>query len=738
MGTTSLTFPRRMRKDGYKFTNNKRFFDKLRAELQTLPKPYKAPNKNFYYNVACSFDIETTSFFVHNVTGRVITCEEWAILTEKEKLPWIKRAAHYIWMFGLDGLCIYGRSWDDFISLIDFISEELKLSSQQRLICFVHNLSFEMQFIKHLFKWDQVFATRPYEPLYALTSSGIEFRCSYRNTNKRLELIGEGLKKYPVKKMVGDLDYNLLRNERTKLTRAELKYCLNDIRVVMAYIQEQIETEGAVHRIPLTSTGYVRRDLKNACFKGDGSRKPKIQRFRYREGMKDLVLTPKVYRMLKDATQGGFTHGSALFMGEELSGVGSYDIASDYPAAMVAELFPMSHFKERKIKSREEFRLYLSKYCCLFTVRLRGVKPSQYIDDYIPRARCHTCIGAVVNNGRVHEAEELTITITEQDFFIMERMYTWETIEVKDFHTSMRGYLPKEIVSCVLKYFRGKTELKDVEGKDEEYMLSKQLLNSIFGCTITSIINPEIKLVDGKWVVDDNVDITSEINKYNSKSSRFLFLAWGCWVTAYGRRNILNAILDGAGEDFVYSDTDSIKLRNPEKHTRFFVVYNEHYREKIKRALKYHGFAPDAANPKNKKGEIKELGVFENEGIYDRFKCLGAKRYMFEKNGKRIITVAGLSKKKGADYLSRTYGEDVFKHFDNNLSVPALETGKLTHTYIEERMEGVLVDYQGNAAPYEELSAVHLAPCPFSMGIAPEYIAFCEAMRYRQGHIEWL
>ena len=45
----------------------------------------------------------------------------------------------------------------------------------------------------------------------------------------------------PVEKMVGDLDYSKIRTHLTPLTETEMKYCENDIKVITAYIKEQIE-----------------------------------------------------------------------------------------------------------------------------------------------------------------------------------------------------------------------------------------------------------------------------------------------------------------------------------------------------------------------------------------------------------------------------------------------------------------------------------------------------------------
>ena len=49
------------------------------------------------------------------------------------------------------------------------------------------------------------------------------------------------------------------------------------------------------------------------------------------------------------------------------------------------------------------------------------------------------------------------------------------------------------------------------------------------------------------------------IKRYNESKSRFISYNWGCWVTAIARANLFEAIL-ALGDDFVYSDTDSVKF----------------------------------------------------------------------------------------------------------------------------------------------------------------------------------
>ena len=162
-------------------------------------------------------------------------------------------------MFSIDDNIIIGRTWEDFLYLCDELVKAFSLHWKfRRLVIYIQNLSYEFQWFCRLFKWHKVFALDNRIPLSALTESGIEFRCSYRLSGYNLAKMGENLVKYKVSKMVGDLDYDKIRHPGTPLTDKEMGYCINDVRVLSAYIREKIETDGNITKIPLTKTGYVR------------------------------------------------------------------------------------------------------------------------------------------------------------------------------------------------------------------------------------------------------------------------------------------------------------------------------------------------------------------------------------------------------------------------------------------------------------------------------------------------
>ena len=654
-------------------------------------------------NIAAVFDIEASSYYKDNI-----------------KKSENKRCCMYAWVFGINGKCIKGRTWSEFLDVIDRIINYYDISINKRFVIYIHNLGYEFQWFKRLFDWDKVFSLEPHKPIYAITKKGIEFRCSYLLTGLSLATVGEDLIRYKVDKKVGDLDYDLLRGPWTELTEKEWGYILNDGLVVMAKIQEEIEKTGSIANIPFTKTGYVRNLCRENCLKGEGN-------FDYYKLVHNLVMTPEEYKELKRAFAGGFTHANNLHVNEICKEVHSRDFTSSYPAVMLSEQFPMSQGIHIKLKNKEDFYSKLKHYCCLFDIKFENIRAKVNYEHYISKSKCNSIETYILDNGRVVEADELEITITEQDYFIIERMYEWDSMTIGNFIIYYKDFLPKSLVKTTLKLYNDKTTLKGVVGKEEEYLASKGMLNAEYGMSVMDPCRDEILYShEEDWYVETD-DLVKLIFEYNASRNRFLYYPWGIWITAYARKNLFSAILE-LKEDYIYADTDSVKYINDEKHKDYFNKYNEMIKRKIKLCLNYRGLRYNLAEPKTIKGVKKPLGVWDYEGCYNLFKTLGAKRYIYY-DGKNIhITISGVKKKNGAEYLYYKFKtvENIFKNFKDELDFPAIYndngkikqgSGKLTHTYIDNYQSEYFIDYLGKNGYYSEYSGVHMEPTGYNMSL---------------------
>lgn len=693
----------------YSMSEVKEFLD------QKLPSSKKR-NGAEYYNVAASFDIETSSFFTP--AGE-------------------KNVCMYIWMFGLNGRVIIGRTWDEFYTLYDELVFKLRTEyDKKHLVVYVHNLAYEFQFIRYRFEWSKMFALKPREPVYCTTAEGIEFRCSYILTASNLDSVGKNLLKYIVYKKVGQLDYNQIRHKNTPLTDEELEYCVNDVKVVMACIQEKIEEEKYIHKIPITSTGYARRYSRNYCLKKESKYDPNY--YWYRDLMSCLTMTPAEYQIVRRAFQGGFTHTCPSYSGDTVHGAGSIDFTSSYPYVMVAEPnFPMGKGCWVKITSMKQLLTYCRTYCCIFDIRFENIQSKVEFDNYISVSHCRHAVNVVSNNGRLYSADSIITTLTELDFAIIQKMYEWEKVYIGSCIIYAKGYLPTPLVKSILDLYKKKTELKGNTNDDPylegEYMRSKQLLNSIFGMTCTNIIRDDIGYAHNDWTTTPK-DLAEEIEKYNNSKNRFLFYPWGIYVTALARFNLMGGIwnFSNAGTnkpcDYIYSDTDSIKCLNLRDHMDYIERYNNQCRKKLYAAMDHHRLPYEMVEPMDVKGNKHLMGVWDIEDIddMDNFRALGAKRYMYTKEGKIHLTVSGLNKRVAVPWLEKHYkkNEEILAAFKDGFYLPAEATGKLTHTYIDFEMEGEVTDYLGNKAHYHEKSGVHLYPQDFELSISRDYSDF--------------
>ena len=678
-----------------------------------------------YINIPCAFDIESTSTYINNGND--------------------KFAFMYEWTFGIKDknyIC-YGRTWEDFILLCEKVRQYFDLGADRFLVCYIHNMGFDFQFMRKYFDWVSIFAVDDRKPIKALCTYGIEFRDSYILSGYSLAKVAENLTTYKIEKLVGDLDYDLVRTKDTVLSEKELAYCNNDVEIILAYIAEQILQYENVSRIPLTNTGRVRKFVRDKCLYSNKSHKKssKNKFYRYRELMKELQLTVDEYVMLKRCFMGGYTHASMRYSGQTLHDMDSIDFTSSYPYAMLSEQFPMS----RPIKvdlSKQKFETLLKNFCLMFDCAFINLRSKLTYDSYLSESKCSKLENPIINNGRVYSADLVITTMTDVDYEIMLQNYEWDEMRVGTCYKFYKQYLPRDVILAILELYGNKTTLKGVEGKEVEYLLSKGMLNSVYGMTVTDIVRGTIDYNSDsqEWVTKkpDAEKFEEEIEKYNNDVKRFLYYPWGVWVTAYARRNLWTGII-AFGKDYVYSDTDSIKCLNIADHKNYIDTYNKRVLEKLKAMCDYRKIDFSLVSPKTIKGVEKPLGVWDWETEHDNyktFKTLGAKRYMYQDSNGLHITIAGLSKQNGVKYILEQCNNDTdkaFNFFNDEMFIPAEHTGKNTHTYIDDEMESIITDYQGNKTYVKSLSSVHLEKCEFTLSISKQYADFLSKML--QGYV---
>lgn len=662
---------------GVKCLNNNIYVDEVAFELKDFPfNELIARAKRGYIEKAFTFDIETTTY------------------NENDE----PKAFMYIWQACIEGRVIFGRTWQEFITLLDKLKEVYNLDEKTKLVCYVHNLSFEFMFMKDFIKFKSVFATQK-RKLLKCSTDFIEFRCSYRLSNMSLEKFIENTPTATHNKGINDLDYKTIRTPSTKLTDIELGYCYNDVMGLYECIEFLLQTD-TIKSIPLTSTGYVRRDCRNAM------RKNRKNHYNFIK----TKLDKETYLLLNECFRGGNTASNRYLTNEIQYNVTSYDISSSYPYVMLTKYYPVGKFMYTSIDNEEMLIKYNSKYCTIGRYLFKNLKLKRGVAiPYIPVAKCLKVSTDRVYNGRVLNAEVLAISLTNLDYDIIAQEYEWDEVLVKDFYFSRRGLLPQELRNVVMEYFKIKSTLRGVEGKEYEYNKAKNRLNSCYGMCVTSPVRNEITLDDeGEWQ-ETPKDIDDELEKFYKSRNNFLSYQWGVFISAWGRVQLQKG-LDIVGIDCVYCDTDSVKYIND--YTREFNDYNK--------ALIDENAKKGLIHSTEVNGKNYILGIFDLDGEYDEFKTLGAKKYGYISNGHLGVTISGLNKKLGAKELEDSGGLQSMK-----IGKVFVNSGRTIAYYNNESIHDIKI----NDEVITTASNVAIIETTYTLGISETMLEIIEELK---------
>ena len=642
-----------------------------------------AGKKRHYVGITTAFDIETS--YIEEIGQSVMYIWQW--------------------QFGTD-YTVIGRTWDEFKDLQDRVRKSIPEGFW--LVCYVHNLSYEFQWLKSVYPFtpEEVFAVASRKPIKCDMYGCFEFRCSYKLTNMSLKQFTSKMRVEHQKLSGEEFDYSVKRYPWTPLSEEELEYCVNDVLGLVEAINALMERDkDTLQSIPLTSTGYVRRNSKRDM------RENVHHSFVY-----SILPDFETYQALREAFRGGNTHANRYFAGDIVENVHSADRSSSYPAVMCNCEFPMTQFVP--ILKKDLNAEYITR--CM-TIRHKALLLRIRIEDlrlrnkfwgcpYLSSDKCRNCDDVIdtFDNGRILSAHRIETTVTDIDLKIIMEEYTGKISFLQGWYASYKK-LPQSLINEVIKYYKDKTELKGVKGQEIYYDKAKALLNSLYGMMAQDPVKHSLIFRQcGDWDEDDKPDMEL-LGKSNERA--FLAYQWGVWVTAHSRDALekgIKLVHETEGADFVYCDTDSVKYIG-------VVDWSTYNNGRIRECEESGSFATDPH------GITHYMGVFETEdnpetGVaYRYFKTLGAKKYAYvEKEGEGVhCTIAGVNKRKGGTELDKFGGLSAFEEgfvFRDAGGTQAVYNDTPSVSYLE--IEGNLLEITSNIA---------ILPSEYTLGITGEY-----------------
>lgn len=555
----------------------------------------------------------------------------------------------YQWAVKFGSIYIYGRKPTEIIDMFSTLAERYKLNESKRLIVYIHNASYDLQYLKHyLYQYD------PMTKFFAIDAHniiicdilGFRIICSYKLTNLSLAALSANYSEKYIK-AVGEIDYNLTRYQDTELNDNDWLYMFSDVAAQYDGILGYLKMQGYkyAHEAPLTSTGFVRTNCRKAA-KRDKE---------WRNMFKRTSLQLEQYNLIRQAFMGGACICSFVYSGVTVRSdkLRHKDFTSSYPARQLLDYFPTgapSWYGE--VESVKELDLLCREYCCCFILTLTNVHIKKGVTaPYIPSSKCIHLENALKLNGKVVKASSLSIVVCELDYKWIKRQYTFDVTQVyvDKMLIFERGKLPEWLRDEVFEYFKNKTTLK--KSNPLLYMKSKNMLNGIYGMTATAIIRDKYEMNDNKMLEKHPLnedERATELNKYYNNYNNFMPYQAAVWTTAHARDALFSMIeatgdndgiesdLSNTYKNFLYCDTDSVfYIETPENKPRMEEYTKECQQRAIEAGAEYQG---------------NFLGAPTDEPALRAFRGLHSKCYAMEEmndNGEYELNVviAGIPKK---------------------------------------------------------------------------------------------
>lgn len=517
---------------------------------------------------------------------------------EDNNLGWM-----YQWCFSYPAgnnsrYLVYGRKPSELAeALIKVVSVNgMNTDTKKLLPVYIHNLSYDYFYIKDYLKLffrasfteelvdenTSMLAVAP-KKLLEWKIMGLDFKCSYRLSQKSLDEWSSGLNTKH-KKLVGTIDYNKMRYQDSPLTKKDWRYMFYDVITLdEAVVAQMAKFKDSLKTIPLTMTGYVRRESRREFRNTEGARKQ----------FEKQALSLHVYNLLRHGEYaGGLTHGNRFLAGKTIRpecGIGHGDFVSFYPSEQIEGKAPIGKFyleysySSSHSMSLKELKALADKKCVLAVIIISDLDLKEgitlpYVQSSKVKQGALEALDLIEDNGRVIKMNKgsTRLVVNEYDMKWLIKQYKFNYL-IEEVYCAPRGPFPEFLRNTVKRFFREKSLYKQQEKdlikqgyseyddivlkKHEDLMISKGLLNGIYGMTSTAPVRDEfIEREDGLWETRRKKGEEAEevLNKFYKSKNSFMNYELGCWLTSICRSKLMDFVELVGYDNFLYADTDSI------------------------------------------------------------------------------------------------------------------------------------------------------------------------------------
>lgn len=603
---------------------------------------------------------------------------------------------------------------------------------------YYHNLGHDSVFLQNIYldefvkargKNESVFARHAHKPMKITTmNQNAGVKVIYHDTavlsQMSLKTWAHTCVNCPLEK-VEDYNYNEIITPTTPLTEEQLKYMAVDVLIIVYCMEEERNQAGDLQSIPITQTGKLRKYLEQHCIN-------KNKNWAINMGEISRSYSLDYYRELCAIYQGGYTHCSNLWSGICSKDVQdeycrAYDFASSYPSCCFVK-FAINGYDECSVDEFDELSAQDPDsndidYRWFAKIEVKGIK-SKSSWSYWSTSKMYDVKddGDIlhIDNGRIHECNKtFTIWVTECDWKTFTQAYEVDDYKVLKMYKGKAEWLCKELLECILHFYKVKSEWKNVPGKEAELQYFKALLNAAYGLCCYKAISSEVHFnIDGwtKITLEEGGEEMFYKQLLQQKELSAVCFEMGITISSVARYRLWQFILH-FNDKLIYTDTDSIKGFLDDNDVQFINEWNNALKERQDAIADELGFDRNVFAPKTGDGKTKRLGVFEAEHNM-HIKALRAKAYLTwnEEDGYNL-TLAGLPKIAGKKIKS-------FDDFTDETIWTTQESHKVCCYYNDNQGTTVWTDKNGDKYVSEDKYGVCLKPTTFNLDRTPEFKSF--------------
>lgn len=500
----------------------------------------------------------------------------------------------------------YGNNIDDFFKILQY--------KRENYILYFHNLKFDGEYIFNYLlnngyecikdKKDR--KTKTFTTLISDTGQFYSIEIFFEVDNKKhinkvtiydsLKILNFSVDKIakafdlPIRKL--ELDYTKYREVGHILTDEEIDYIRNDVEIMARALDFMFKERLTKMTIGSDALSYYKEMNKNFN--------------------KYFPILPYEIDMdIRKSYKGGFTYLNECYKEKETGRGLVLDVNSLYPSVMTGEYLPFGEpmYFVGRYEEDPLYKLYIQTFTCSFELK----------EGKIPCIQIKNNLAFVPNEYvKSSDGDLVTLTLTNVDLKLF-----FENYNVKDitYHSGWKFKALKGLFTNYINYWTEKKINAKKEGNNVLYLISKLMLNSLYG---KFGLNPNV----GSKYPYLNEEGVVKYGNYPMEIRESIYIPVASFITSYARNKTIRTsgaikdyTLKNYGIDYyIYSDTDSIHLLDmKEEELSSFVEIDDY-----------------------------KLGAWKLESRFKKGKYIRQKCYIEEGYDDKLnVVVAGLPKNLG-------------------------------------------------------------------------------------------